>query len=54
MVSNIGSEIYAHARMGRERITVKAPKDAALKAGQTLFLAIAPTALHLFYKGRRV
>ena len=54
MVSNIGSEIYVHARIGRERITVKAPKDAPLKAGQTLFLAVAPSALHLFQKGRRL
>jgi ABC-type sugar transport system ATPase subunit len=54
MVSNIGSEIYAHARIGREQITVKAPKDAPLKTGQTLSLIISPDALHLFHKGRRL
>ena len=54
LVSNIGSEIYVHARIGRERITVKAPKDAALKAGETLSLAVAPNAVHLFLKGRRL
>jgi len=54
LISNIGSEIYVHARIGRERITVKAPKDAALKAGETLSLAVAPDAVHLFLKGRRL
>ena len=54
MVSNIGSEIYAHARIGRERITVKAPKEAPLKPGQILSLTISPEALHLFHKGRRL
>lgn len=54
MVSNIGSEIYVHACIGRERITVKAPKDARLKTGQTLSLIISPDALHLFHKGRRL
>lgn len=54
MVSNIGSEIYVHARIGGERITVKAPKDAPLKAGQTLSLGISRNALHLFHKGRRI
>lgn len=54
MVSNIGSEIYVHARIGRERITVKAPKDAPLKAGQAFSLTISPDALHLFHKGRRL
>jgi ABC-type sugar transport system ATPase subunit len=54
MVSNIGSEIYVHARMGRERITVKAPKDSPLKAGQALSLAIPPHVVHIFHKGRRL
>jgi ABC-type sugar transport system ATPase subunit len=54
MVSNIGSEIYVHARIGTERITVKASKNAPLKAGQTLSLALAPNAVHLFHKGRRL
>jgi ABC-type sugar transport system ATPase subunit len=54
MVSNIGSEIYAHARIGGERITVKAPKETPLKAGQTLSLVVAPNAVHLFHKGRRL
>jgi len=54
MVSHIGSEIYAHARIGEEHITVKAPKNASLKTGQRLSLTIDPDALHLFHKGRRV
>jgi sn-glycerol 3-phosphate transport system ATP-binding protein len=54
MVSNIGPEIYAHARIGTERITVKAPKDAPLKAGQRLSLGISPHVVHLFHKGRRL
>jgi multiple sugar transport system ATP-binding protein len=54
MVSNIGSEIYVHARIGEERITVKAPKDSPLKVGQTLSLTISEDALHLFHKGRRL
>jgi hypothetical protein len=35
-------------------ITVKAPKDAPLKAGQAFSLTISPDALHLFHKGRRL
>jgi len=54
MVSNIGSEIYVYARIGRERITVKAPKDTPPKSGQTLFLTISRDALHLFHRGRRL
>jgi len=54
LVSNIGSEIYVHARIGRERITVKASKDTSLKVGQTLSLAVSPNAVHLFHKGRRI
>jgi sn-glycerol 3-phosphate transport system ATP-binding protein len=54
MVSNIGSEIYAHARIGGARITVKAPKEARLNKGQTLSLATVPGALQVFYKGRRL
>ena len=53
MVSNIGSEVYVHARIGGERITVKAPKDTSLAAGQTISLTISPEALHFFHKGRR-
>ncbi len=54
MLSNIGSEIYAYARIGTERITVKAPKGALLKTGQILSLTVSPDALHLFRKGRRL
>jgi len=54
MVSHIGSEIYAHARIGEERITVKAPKDTPLRTGQRLSLGIDPDALHVFHKGRRI
>lgn len=54
MVSNIGSEIYIHARIGRERITVKAPKDALVKAGEALSITLFPQAVHLFHKGRRI
>jgi ABC-type sugar transport system ATPase subunit len=54
LVSNVGSEIYIHGRVGGERITVKASKDMHLKAGQALDLSIPPHAVHIFHKGRRV
>jgi ABC-type sugar transport system ATPase subunit len=54
LVSNVGSEIYVHGRVGGERITVKASKDTLLKAGQALDLSIPPHTVHIFHKGRRV
>jgi multiple sugar transport system ATP-binding protein len=54
LISNVGSEIYVHARIAGERITVKAPKDALLKAGQALSLTISPHVVHIFHGGRRV
>jgi ABC-type sugar transport system ATPase subunit len=54
MISNIGSEIYVHARTGEEGLTLRASKDAPLKPGQTIPLTIDPYHLHLFKNGRRM
>ena len=54
MLSNIGSEKIIHARLGRESMTIKAPKEAAFGADQTISVSIDPRRLHLFRGGERV
>ena len=54
LVSNIGSEMVVHARLGEETLNIRAPKDAALKAGDTIGVRIAHDRVHWFYKGRRI
>ncbi len=54
MVSNVGSEKYLHGRIGREEITLRAPKDAAWVAGDIIDLQFPAERLHLFLDGRRI
>ena len=54
IVSNIGSEVYVHAGAGGETITIRAPKDTALKPGDRVSVAVAPDRVHWFYNGRRI
>jgi len=54
MLSNLGSEMYIHARLGEEPLTFQAAKSSALKPGDTLSLRIEPPKIHVFHKGRRV
>ena len=54
MVSNVGSEKYIHARLGKEEVTLRTSKDAACVSGDTLHLHFLPDRLHLFLDGQRV
>jgi len=53
MLSNVGSEKYVHARLGRAGLTARASKEAAFQPGEIIPLAIDPARLHLFRQGRR-
>ncbi|MEJ2726419.1 MAG: ABC transporter ATP-binding protein [Deltaproteobacteria bacterium] len=54
MVSNLGSEMLVHARLGEETVTICADKDTSLKPGELISLTIDPRKIHLFHKGRRL
>jgi multiple sugar transport system ATP-binding protein len=54
MISNVGSENYIHALLGREKLTVRAPKEINVQPGQVIPLNIQPHLLHIFHKGRRI
>jgi ABC-type sugar transport system ATPase subunit len=54
MVSNVGSEKYIHARLGQESLTLRAPRDMALRPDETIVLTLNPDRVHIFHKGRRV
>ena len=54
MVTNVGSEMYVHTRLGQEKLTVRAPKEATVKTGEAIPLAFKPAKLHVFHQGRRV
>ncbi len=54
MLSNIGSELFVHCRLGRDKLTIRAPKEAGLKTGEIITLSIDPSRLHLFRDGRRI
>lgn len=53
MVSNVGSEKYVHARIGREDITLRVAKDAAYASGDTIHIHFPPGRLHIFIDGKR-
>jgi ABC-type sugar transport system ATPase subunit len=53
LVSNIGSEIVVHARLGEEWINIRAPKDATLQPGDRVSVSITPERLHWFKNGKR-
>jgi multiple sugar transport system ATP-binding protein len=54
LVSNIGSEMVVHARLGEETVNIRAPKDTTLQPGDTACVSIVPERVHWFYKGRRI
>jgi ABC-type sugar transport system ATPase subunit len=54
LVSNIGSEIYVHALVGEETLTVRAPKDTALQPGDMASLTVKPDRVHCFHQERRI
>ncbi|MDY6881151.1 MAG: sn-glycerol-3-phosphate ABC transporter ATP-binding protein UgpC [Thermodesulfobacteriota bacterium] len=54
MISNIGSEKYVHAFVGREKITFRASKESDFDQGQGITLAPNIKRLHLFCQGKRV
>jgi multiple sugar transport system ATP-binding protein len=54
MISDVGSEKYIHARLGRESLTIRCPKDAAFRHGEIIHLTIDPERIHLFHKGLRI
>lgn len=54
LLSNIGSEIYVHARLGEETVNIRAPKDIALQPGGTVSVSVRPERVHWFRNGTRV
>jgi multiple sugar transport system ATP-binding protein len=54
LVSNIGSEMVVHARLGEETVNIRAPKDTTLQPGDRVSISIAPERVHWFQKGKRV
>ncbi len=54
LLSDIGSEKYIHARLGRAGLTARATKQTSLQPGQTIWLSIDPERLHVFHQGLRV
>lgn len=54
LVSNVGSEIYVHARLGENTVTIRADKYTTLRPGDIIFLSINPERVHYFSKGRRL
>jgi len=54
LVSNIGSEIFVHARLGEEAVNVRVPKDTTLQPGDKASVRVNPDRVHVFQKGRRV
>jgi ABC-type sugar transport system ATPase subunit len=54
MVSNLGSEMLVHVRLGEEALTLCTPNDIVLRAGDTISLIIDPQKFHVFHKERRL
>ena len=54
MISNVGSEKYIHARLGREEITLRVSKETACLSGDIINLSLPPERLHIFFDGKRV
>ncbi|MBW1771319.1 MAG: sn-glycerol-3-phosphate ABC transporter ATP-binding protein UgpC, partial [Deltaproteobacteria bacterium] len=49
MVSNVGSEKYIHARLGREEITLRVSKETACLSGDIINPSLPPERLHIFF-----
>ncbi len=54
MLSNVGSEKYIYAQIGRTTITVRAPKETSIDPDQMLSFSISPNRLHIFHNGLRI
>jgi ABC-type sugar transport system ATPase subunit len=54
LISHIGSEIYVHASLSEEAVTVRAPKDVALRPGDIVSLSVPPRKVHCFLRGKRI
>jgi multiple sugar transport system ATP-binding protein len=54
LISNVGSEIYVHARLGEEAVTIRADKYTTLSPGDIVTLGIDPKRVHCFSRGRRL
>lgn len=54
MISNVGSESYIHARIGREKITVRDAGGTNFKQGEEIPLRIDPNRVHIFRGGHRI
>ncbi len=54
MVSDVGSEMYVHARFAQEHLTLRVPKDTTLQQGKKIPFIINPDQVHVFYRGNRI
>jgi len=54
LVSNIGSEVFVHARLGEEAVHVRVPKDTTLQPGDRVSVRVNPDRVHIFRNGKRV
>jgi ABC-type sugar transport system ATPase subunit len=54
MVSNVGPDKYLHARIGATPVTVRAPRDHAVRPRTSVPLFMDPSRLHIFVAGRRI
>jgi ABC-type sugar transport system ATPase subunit len=54
LVTNMGSEVFVHARLGEEVINVRAPKDTSLRPGDMVSLSVAAEGVHIFLRGQRI
>ena len=54
MISDIGAEIYIHAHLGSEKLTLRAPKNVKMMPDDLITLTIDPRSLHFFHQGNRI
>ncbi len=54
MVSNVGPDKYLHARIGSTPVTVRAPRDQAVRPEASVPLFMDPSRFHIFAEGRRI
>jgi multiple sugar transport system ATP-binding protein len=54
MITNVGAEKYIHTRLGSTSLTARAAKEDSFQVGETLFLGIDPSHIHVFHKGQRI
>ena len=54
IISDVGSEKFIHARLGRVGLTLRAPKDTSYNPGEVVALELDPHRVHVFHNGRRI